>query len=453
VDRLVSTWAPGNYGGATYAYDAFDNMRTNVLGQNATSPGRQLSYRYDNATNRLSALVRVNQSTAATFIHDARGNLTRGYFYDEFGTLFQTTDFEYDRANTLQRITGLAPTIGEQRYRYDAHGHRIDVHTAVGQFNEARHWPIYTRDGLLRGESRPATGVGAGPNDQYYYLGTQLIARRRGQSDKAWFLTNHVGSNVATTDLFGNEIETSRFAAYGERHSKVLERGPAYAGHFEDATGITYMKARYYSGFMGVFLAIDPVDVDPMTGGNFNRYAYANNNPFKYVDPDGRSATLAVQSFMAADVAVPEPTDAAWPKWVGYGVVLAGAVAVDAAMQSESTEPASAEDKALSPEGNVGASASPDAGVAEVSTETIERPAAGSDGARSSISIERDENGDAISRRHTVTKDGEVVHQHQEQLGRHGGERAFPDEWTGTPTINAEPKYRDPQINRIDRPR
>jgi hypothetical protein len=27
-------------------------------------------------------------------------------------------DFDYDRANTLQRITGLDPSIGEQRYRY-----------------------------------------------------------------------------------------------------------------------------------------------------------------------------------------------------------------------------------------------------------------------------------------------------------------------------------------------
>jgi RHS repeat-associated protein len=92
-----------------------------------------------------------------------------------------------------------------------------------------------------------------------------FIARRRGAGDVSWFLTNHVGSNVATTDALGNEIENSRFTPYGERHAKLLERGPAYAGHFEDATGITYMKARYYSGFMGVFLAIDPVDVDSMT--------------------------------------------------------------------------------------------------------------------------------------------------------------------------------------------
>lgn len=36
----------------------------------------------------------------------------------------------------------------------------------------------------------------------------------------------------------------------------------------------------------------DPVTVNPNTGANFNRYAYANNNPYKFTDPDGREAKL-----------------------------------------------------------------------------------------------------------------------------------------------------------------
>ncbi len=129
---------------------------------------------------------------------------------------------------------------------------------------------MYTRDTTPRGEHRPAFGVG--PSDQYQDLGTQLIARRRGAADVSRFLTNHIGSNVATTDAFGNEIENSRFAPYGERYSKVLEHGPAYAGHFEDAIGITYMKARYDLGFTGVFFAIDPVEVHAVAGGAINRH-------------------------------------------------------------------------------------------------------------------------------------------------------------------------------------
>lgn len=39
-------------------------------------------------------------------------------------------------------------------------------------------------------------------------------------------------------------------------------------------------------------MSIDPVTTDADTGSGFNRYAYANNNPYKYIDPDGRLAFL-----------------------------------------------------------------------------------------------------------------------------------------------------------------
>jgi hypothetical protein len=35
-------------------------------------------------------------------------------------------------------------------------------------------------------------------------------------------------------------------------------------------------------------LSIDPVVTDTDTGSSFNRYAYAANNPYRYIDPDGR---------------------------------------------------------------------------------------------------------------------------------------------------------------------
>lgn len=39
---------------------------------------------------------------------------------------------------------------------------------------------------------------------------------------------------------------------------------------------------------LGRFLSVDPVETDPDTGDSFNRYKYAANNPYKYIDPDGR---------------------------------------------------------------------------------------------------------------------------------------------------------------------
>lgn len=36
------------------------------------------------------------------------------------------------------------------------------------------------------------------------------------------------------------------------------------------------------------FVSVDPVQANPNNGANFNRYSYANNNPYKFTDPDGR---------------------------------------------------------------------------------------------------------------------------------------------------------------------
>jgi RHS repeat-associated protein len=59
-------------------------------------------------------------------------------------------------------------------------------------------------------------------------------------------------------------------------------------------TGLTYMQQRYYDPMAGRFLSVDPVLTDANTGASFNRYVYANNSPYNYIDPDGRAALAGV---------------------------------------------------------------------------------------------------------------------------------------------------------------
>jgi RHS repeat-associated protein len=47
---------------------------------------------------------------------------------------------------------------------------------------------------------------------------------------------------------------------------------------------------RYYDQSVGRFLSVDPVAAR-QSGDNFNRYAYAFNNPYKFFDPDGRDGS------------------------------------------------------------------------------------------------------------------------------------------------------------------
>jgi RHS repeat-associated protein len=56
----------------------------------------------------------------------------------------------------------------------------------------------------------------------------------------------------------------------------------------DDELQLDYFGARYYDASMGRFVSIDPAAFSQGNLQSFNRYAYANNNPYKFVDPDGR---------------------------------------------------------------------------------------------------------------------------------------------------------------------
>ena len=114
-----------------------------------------------------------------------------------------------------------------------------------------------------------------------------------------------LGSPVAATDEGGNVIWTEHYNPYGgkvEDDSAANTNSIGFTGHeFDSKTGLTYMQARYYDPVIGRFYSNDPVDAVAHLGRQggihgFNRYAYANNNPYKYTDPDGRETRLMVEA-------------------------------------------------------------------------------------------------------------------------------------------------------------
>src|SRR5690606_37290226 len=84
-------------------------------------------------------------------------------------------------------------------------------------------------------------------------------------------------------------LQRSEYEPYGFLANRPMQDGPGYTGHITDAaTGLVYMQQRYYDPMIPRFLSVDPVTAydDPI--GAFHRYRYANNNPYRFVDPDGR---------------------------------------------------------------------------------------------------------------------------------------------------------------------
>ncbi len=110
-----------------------------------------------------------------------------------------------------------------------------------------------------------------------------------------------LGSPVAATDASGNVVWREAYRPYGARinmEPAAANQSRWYTGHPHDEdSGLTYAGARYYDPVVGRFMGVDPVGVGEGNVHSFNRYAYGNNNPYKFVDPDGEVAQAIAGGF------------------------------------------------------------------------------------------------------------------------------------------------------------
>ncbi len=125
-------------------------------------------------------------------------------------------------------------------------------------------------------------------------IGISLLSLNTQAGIKITYIHNDaLGTPVAGTDEQGNVKWRAHYQPYGEEllgERQLFGVRTGYTGHRDDPeTGLTYMGARYYSPMLGRFMGVDPAGVDESNVLSFNRYAYANNNPYKYVDPNGES--------------------------------------------------------------------------------------------------------------------------------------------------------------------
>jgi RHS repeat-associated protein len=105
------------------------------------------------------------------------------------------------------------------------------------------------------------------------------------------------GSPTVVTNAGCTQIERSIEQPFGAPYDGIYRDGPGFTGHATDAaSGLTYMQQRYYDPIAMRFLSVDPAQSE------FNRYSYGANNPFKFVDPDGRVAQAVEAGIVAAVV-------------------------------------------------------------------------------------------------------------------------------------------------------
>jgi len=126
-------------------------------------------------------------------------------------------------------------------------------------------------------------------------------------ADQVYFYhTDPAGSPLAITNASGTTVWKADYKPFGEENSVTasLQNDRMFVGKEKDEeSGLYYFGARYMEAKIGRFTAVDSVGaidayknktnenllLDPQA---LNRYAYSLNNPYKYVDPDGRAWAL-----------------------------------------------------------------------------------------------------------------------------------------------------------------
>jgi RHS repeat-associated protein len=128
---------------------------------------------------------------------------------------------------------------------------------------------------------------------QYYTLGV-----RQGAS-VSWLYGDHLGSTSASS---GAAATSERYYAYGkDRGTGNLPTDHRFTGQISDGSGLVFMNARYYDPVLGSFISPDTVVPEPGQPEGYNRYAYANGNPLRFIDPTGHYSIEELQAHFGVD--------------------------------------------------------------------------------------------------------------------------------------------------------
>jgi RHS repeat-associated protein len=300
--RVTSAWTPASgdcttdpevaeLGGPapyrqSWSFDAIGNRLTET--RHATNP---TTYTYHYPAARSPKPHTVTEVTATGAV-----SWTRPYTYDKGGN----TETRPTGSGATQKLTwspeGDLETVTEgavtTRYRYDAEGNRLTRTDATGQ-------TIYLPGGT---ELRYTTADGSRKATRYYTHGGDTVACRT-SAGLNWIVGDHHGTAELTIAASTLAVAKRRTMPYGDPRGPATGTWPTamdkgFVGGTQDPTGLTHLGAREYDPFLGRFLSVDPV-IDVSDPQQMHGYAYSNNAPPTFTDPDGLWPKLKVPGFIS----------------------------------------------------------------------------------------------------------------------------------------------------------
>ncbi|MEA3439846.1 MAG: RHS repeat-associated core domain-containing protein, partial [Chloroflexota bacterium] len=130
----------------------------------------------------------------------------------------------------------------------------------------------------------------------YYYAGSQRVAMRvqdDSDGDEVYYLfSDHLGSTSVSYRASDDQTIPQYYYPWG-----TVRPGPdndlatdyTFTGQRSevDSFGLMYYNARWYDPALGRLAQADSIIPEPGNPVDWDRYAYARNNPVKYRDPSG----------------------------------------------------------------------------------------------------------------------------------------------------------------------
>ena len=245
-----------------FTYDAAGNRTAWQVVGGATT------YYHCDVANKLTDYGSSNTSPYtgnAVVTYDVKGNTT------QIVSGASTTSYTWDFKNRMTQWAKTGQTT--ETYVYNAFGMRVRKTPSGG-----------TATGFILDRREIAEEI-TGSND-ISYVGPGLISQISGTT-RTVYHADGIGSTRAISDGDEDVAEAGVYDAYG---NLVVSSGTTpsfgFAGqytYYADATGLDYLKARYYQPSIGRFVSRDPIGY----AGGRNLYRYAGDSPTNYVDPTG----------------------------------------------------------------------------------------------------------------------------------------------------------------------
>jgi len=216
---------------------------------------------------------------------DAPAWTTNACFSDRNGNLTNAAGMalRYDSENRLtSTVSGSTSTTAT----YDGQGNRVKlVAVTAGQTNVT--WLLLDYADPLR---RPLAELDSAGNPvRYFVWGRGLVAQVETNGTIRYFHADGQGSTLALTDNAGTPTDAWFYSPYGQTLNRTGSTAVPFtwAGGYgvrSDASGLYFMRHRYYHPGLMRFVSADPVGI--MAGGG-NLYWYANGSPLVLLDPHG----------------------------------------------------------------------------------------------------------------------------------------------------------------------